>query len=43
MEEIVSRLQSLADDVENNHVEDTDTVDKSACSGRIGDWIDDLS
>ena len=40
MEEIIDTLRSLADDVENNRVEDTDAVDR----GRVlGDRIDDLS
>ena len=36
--EIIDTLRSLADDVENNRVEDTDAVDRVR-----GDWIDDLS
>ena len=39
MEEIVAMLRSLADDVENNRVEDTDAVD--GVRG-LGDRIDDL-
>ena len=38
MEEIT--LRSLADDVENNRVEDTDAVDRVRV---LGDRIDDLS
>ena len=40
MEEIIDTLRSLADDVENNRVEDTDAVDRVRV---LGDRIDDLS
>ena len=40
MEEIVSTLRSLADDAENNRVEDTEAVDRVRA---LGDRIDDLS
>ena len=33
MEEIVATLQSVAYDVENNHVEDTDAVDRVRALG----------
>ena len=38
--EIIDTLRSLADDVENNRVEDTDAVDRVRV---LGDRIDDLS
>ena len=38
--EIIDTLRSLADDVENNRVEDTDPVDRVRV---LGDRIDDLS
>ncbi|CAL8255515.1 unnamed protein product [Boreogadus saida] len=40
MEEIIDALRSLADDVENNRVQDTDAIDRVRV---LGDRIDDLS
>ena len=40
MEEIVAELRSLADDMENNRVEDTDAVDRVRA---LGDRLEDLS
>ena len=40
MEEIIDTLRSLADDVENNRVEDTDAVDRVYA---LGDKIDNRS